>query len=445
MRILILGAGTVGASIAEMLCPLGHNVTVVDKNADVMQQIDAELDVGVITGSASQSSVLFQAEVMSVDLCLALTGVDEINMLAASMAKTMGATRVAARVYAGVFRDLSTFDYQHHFKIDRLLSIEHLTAMELARRIREPGAMMIEHFARGELEMQDVIISRPSKATGVPLMELSIPSEVRIGSINRDGKVSIATATDQIEVGDRISLLGARDDVETVKQMFHALPAVKRSVVIAGCGETGYHLAIVLENRGYRVTVMDMDRTRCDFLASHLKRSTVVRSDARRRLDLEEERVGDADIFVACMKDDEDNIMACVEAQELGAQTLIGVINRPDYANVVAKLGIHEAVSPREVMARQVEGLLNTGAVIFRNKHILGGDIEVLEIEAQPNSPITQGTLKEVSLPRQSIIGAIIREGFVQVPKASDRIRIGDTVVVLVQSAFVDDFVKAFS
>ncbi len=445
MRILILGAGTVGSSIAEMLCPLGHNVTVVDTNAELTQQLDAELDVGVITGSASQSSVLFQAEVMSVDLCLALTGVDEINMLAASMAKAMGATRVAARVYAGVFRDLSTFDYQHHFKIDRLLSIEHLTAMELARRIREPGAMMIEHFARGELEMQDVIISRSSKATGIPLMELKIPSEVRIGSINRDGKVSIATAGDQIEVGDRISLLGARDDVETVKKMFHTLPSIPRSVVIAGGGETGYHLALVLEKRGYHVTVMDTNRRRCDFLATHLRRSTVVRSDARRRLDLEEERVGDADIFVACMKDDEDNIMACVEAQEIGAKTLMGIISRPDYANVVGKLGIHEAVSPREVMARQVEGLLNTGALIFRNKHILGGGIEVLEIEAQPNSPVTQGTLKEVRLPRQSIIGAVIREGFVQVPRATDRIRLGDTVVALVQTAVVDDFIHAFN
>jgi len=215
--------------------------------------------------------------------------------------------------------------------------------------------------------------------------------------------------------------------------------------VIAGGGETGYHLALVLENRGYNVTVLETNRSRCAFLATHLKRSTIVHCDARRRLDLEEERVGDADIFVACMKEDEDNIMACVEAQELGTQTLMGIVNRPDYANVVGKLGIHEVVSPREVMARQVEGLLNTGAVIFRNKHILGSGIEVLEIEVQPNSPITQGTLREVYLPRQSIIGAVIREGFVKVPRASDRIRAGDTVVALVQTDVVDEFVNTFS
>ena len=445
LRVLILGAGTVGTSIADMLYQLQHNVTVVDSDPEVVQQVDAELDVAAVCGSASQSSVLFQAGATTADLCLAMTGKDECNMLAASMAKAMGTGRVAARVYAKVFRDLSTFDYQKHFKIDRLMSIEHLTAMELARRIREPGAMMIEHFARGELEMQDVIISRSSQWTGVPLKDLQFPPEVRIGSINHDGHVKIATALDVIEVGDRISLLGDRDSVEKVKQMFHTLPSIRRSVVIAGCGETGCHLAIVLEKRGFSVTIMEADRDRCDFLASHLQKSTVIHADARRRLDLEEERVGDTDVFVACMKDDEDNIMACVEAQEIGAKMLVSVISRPDYANVVGKLGIHEAVSPREVMSRQVEGLLNTGSLIFRNKHILGGGIEVLEIEAQPNSPITQAELKNVNLPRQGIIGATMREGFVKMPNASYQIKAGDIAVILVQTPAVDGFVKAFA
>ncbi|MGL6195350.1 MAG: Trk system potassium transporter TrkA, partial [Thermoguttaceae bacterium] len=421
-----------------------HEVTMVDNNPKKIQQIDAALDVTTITGSAAQSSILFQAGVSSADLCLAMTGNDECNMLAASMAKAMGASRVAARVYGKIFRDLSTFDYQHHFKIDRLLSLEHLTAMEFARRIREPGAMVIEHFARGEVEMQDVIVSRSSKATGVPLMQLRIPSEVRIGTINHEGNVAIATANDVIEVGDRISLIGTRDDVETVKKMFHTQPSSRKSVVIAGGGETGFHLAQVLENRGYRVTILDADRQRCDFLASRLKRSSICHSDARRKIDLEEERVGESDIFVSCLGEDEDNIMSCVEAQEIGVKTLMGVVSRPDYANVIGKLGITEAVSPREVMARQVVGLLNTGPIIFRNKHILGGGIDVLEIEVQPDSPITKDVLRNVKLPRQGIIGAMIREEFVQVPGAGDQLRAGDIVVALVQSTFVDEFVEAF-
>jgi len=129
MRIVILGGGTVGTSIADLLCHHGHSVTVVDRSAARTRQINNELDVRAITGSASQSSVLFQADVLGADVCLAVTGDDEANIVAASMAKAMGARRALARVYAPVFRDLSTFDYNRHFNIDRMLSLEHLSAM----------------------------------------------------------------------------------------------------------------------------------------------------------------------------------------------------------------------------------------------------------------------------------------------------------------------------
>jgi trk system potassium uptake protein TrkA len=444
MQVVILGAGTVGSSIAELLCQHRHTVTMVDRDPEVIEEVDSQLDVGVVIGSASQSSVLFQAGVLSADLCLAVTGNDECNMVAASMAKAMGVKRVASRVYAPIFRDLSTFDYQDHFHIDRLLSIEHLSAMELATRIRETGAMMIENFARGELEIQSVLITRESSATGKPLSELKLPPEVRIGSINREGNITIAVADDRVIPGDRITLVGTRDDVEDVKKLFHTQSARKQSVVIAGGGETGYHLALVLENRSYKVTVMESERHRCDFLAAHLQRSTVVHADACRRLDLEEERIGEADVFIACTGDDENNIMACVEAQVLGTEKLMAIINRPDYANVVGKLGIDEAVSPREVVARQVLGLLNTGPIVFRNTHLLGGGIEVLELEVFEGSPITQAPLKDVELPDHCLIAAVIRDNYVQVPSANFQIRAYDTVISLVHGSAVAELIQAF-
>jgi len=138
VNIVILGAGIVGGSIAEQLCGSQHSVTVVDVNAERVKSINDKFDVRAITGMASQSSVLFQAGVVAADVCLAVTGSDEVNIVAASIAKRMGARRAIARVYGPVFRDLSTFDYQQHFGIDRLMSLEHLSAMELARSIRAP-------------------------------------------------------------------------------------------------------------------------------------------------------------------------------------------------------------------------------------------------------------------------------------------------------------------
>lgn len=445
MRVLILGGGTVGASVAEFLYKNGHQVTIVDSDPKVTRGLDTEMDIGVVTGSATLSSVLFQAGVMSADLCLALTGVEEVNMVSSSIAKAMGATRTAARVYAKVFQDLSTFDYSDHFKIDRLLSIEYLTAMELARRIREPGSMMIEHFARGELEMQEVVITRDSASTGVPLSELRLPAEVRIGSINREGKIAIASASDSILVGDRVTLLGARKEVEEVKKLFNTASVVRRTVTIAGGGETGYHLARALEARNYNVIVLEADRDRCSFLSEKLVKSTVIYGDARRRVTLEEERVGASDFFVAATGDDENNIMSCVEAKELGADMVLAVINRPDYAGVVGKLGIDERVSPREVMERQVEGLLHSGPLIFANPYLLSGNINVVELEVEKNAPVTQSELMNCRLPKRSLLASVVRDHFVQVPSASFRLKEGDSVVALVHESEIPELITAFS
>jgi len=445
MRIVVLGAGTVGTSIAQRLCDDRHSVTVVDQDAAHVRRVNDELDVRAVTGSAAQSSVLFQAGVLGADLCLAVTGFDEVNLVAASMAKAMGARRTIARVYGPVFRDVSTFDYQRHFNIDRLLSMEHLSAMELAREIRHPGAVAVETFARGELEMQELVITQKTPAVGVPLRQLKLPAGVRIGSILRDGAMKIAGAEDRVELGDRVTLIGTRDDIDDVKDAFQREAPPKQNVVIAGGGETGYHLARVLEGRRYSVVLMERDRQRCEYLAAGLKHATVVNADAQRRAAMEEERVGSAHVFVACTGDDEDSIMACVEARELGAGTIMCVIGRPDYANVVGKLGIDHAVSPRDVTAREVMGFLNTGPVITRAPLEQGQPIDILEIEVMPGSPATRDVLAELALPPQCLIGAVMRESYVMVPGADDRFAPGDTVVALVDRSAVERTVAMFS
>ena len=162
MNIVILGAGNVGKIIAEMLCQHEHVVTIVDRDPDVVRRINEELDCRALLGSASQSSIMFQAGIINADVCLAVTGSDETNIVAASMAKSMGARRAIARIYAPVFHDLSTFDYQGHFGIDRMLSLEHLCALELARSIRTPGSLVIEQFTRGDLQVQELTIGQES-------------------------------------------------------------------------------------------------------------------------------------------------------------------------------------------------------------------------------------------------------------------------------------------
>ena len=276
MNIVILGAGRVGYSIADLLCRIEHSVTVVDLNPEMIARINEELDVRAIVGSASQSSVLFQAGIASADICLAMTGKDEVNIVAASLAKSMGARRSVARVYAPVFRDLSTFDYQRHFGIDRMLSLEHLTAMELARSIREPGSVVVEQFARGGLEVQEFIVGQEGKITRNKIRDLGLSSKVRIGTVQRENRMWIASADDQLQIGDRVTVFSRPEDIKPVKTLFKIGSGHAKRVVIVGGGETGLHLARTLEREGYKVTIMERDADRCRVLANMLESTSVI-------------------------------------------------------------------------------------------------------------------------------------------------------------------------
>jgi len=200
----------------------------------VVRRVNEELDVRGILGSASQSSVLFQAGIISADVCLAVTGNDETNIVAASMAKAMGARRSIARIYAPVFRDLSTFDYQGHFNIDRMLSLEHLCALELARSIRTPGSLVIEQFTRGDLQVQELTIGQASKITSNQIRDLGLPSNVRVGTIQREHRMWIASAEDQFEIGDKVTIFFRPEELKVVRTLFKTTIEKPRRVVIAG-------------------------------------------------------------------------------------------------------------------------------------------------------------------------------------------------------------------
>ena len=445
MRILTLGGGTVGRWIADMLCRRRHSVTLIDSDPEIVRSINSELDVRAIEGNASQSTVLFSADVLSADLCLAVTGDDEVNIVAASMAKALGARRAIARVYAPAFRDLSTFDYQRHFQIDSLLSLEQLSASELARAIRNPDAIPLEHFARGQLQVYEMDVAAGSAAAGKKLMELQLPPSVRVGSLAREGRMWIASGADETRAGDRVSLVGMPDAVSVARQIFGGEKRRRKQskVMIARGGETGYHLAGLLGREDFRTVLLEQDAKRCEQLSKLLPDVTVVHANANRRSVLEDEGGGTVDYFVGCTGNDENNIMAGVEARELGASRVMCVVGRPDYANVVGKLGIDLAVSEQDVVARQILGFLNEGAIISQSK-LPNGSIGVYELEILEGSAVTQASLANLPLAGRCLIAAIQRDGFVRVPTASDVLEVNDIIVALIDLSDADEVLSLF-
>lgn len=432
MNVVVLGAGQVGSSIAEELSQQDHNITVVDSDPALTARINDELDVGVVTGNAAQSSVLFQAGMLSADVCMAVTGHDETNLLAASMSKAMGARRSVARVYSPVFRDLSTFDYANHFGIDRILSLEHLTALELARSIRDPNAVLVEQIARGGLDVQQFTIENEIGLTSAPLKDVKLPTEIRVGTIRRDNRIWIASAIDQLQVGDKVTVFNCHKESKAVRKLFQVSAQQKKRIVIGGGGETGLQLARTLEREQFSVMLIEKDAERCETLALNLDKTVVVNADASQMSELAEHRVGNADVFVACTGEDDKNIVQCVEAKDLGAGKIMAVVGKKDYLYLVPKLGIDLAVSKKIVMARQILSYLTEGAEICRSR-LPESLINLIEIEVLKDAPITRSSLAEADLPDRCLIVAVIQQDVVRIPGGGTRLQAGDTAIVLVE------------
>ena len=443
MNIVILGAGTVGSSIAEILCADGQNVTLVDSSREVLDAVEEHLDVQTVCGAACDAVALFQAGVQSAELCLCVTGSDEANLVAASMAKSMGSRRSVARIYNPSYRDVSTFDYRAHFGIDSLLNLEHLTALEIAKEIRRQGLFAVEYFALGGIEVQVTAVEKESPVVGKPLKELKMPPGARVGLITHAGKTVIAHADAVLQPGDQATLIGSRDKIEKIRKLFEHHYPPKLNVVIAGGGEVGFHLARLLEAGRFHVTLMEADKNRCAYLAERLGDVTVLHADVTRRSEMEEARVGKADVFVATTGRDEDNIVCGVEARALGSARIISIVRRPDYTNVLEKLGIDVAVSPREVMAQQVRGMVDAGPIIGRS-YIAGGEAEVWEVEILEGAPVTRSPLKDLNF-RRALVAAIVFQDFVRVPGADDRMKPGETVVMLVEKSTVAETLSLFT
>jgi len=398
MNIVILGDGTVGTSIARALCARHHNVCIVDQQKAALDEVRDRLDVHTVCGNACDPATLFLAGVASADLCLALTSSDEVNIVGASVSREMGAGRSVSRIHHPSYLDTTTFNIADHFGLARLISLENLTALALAREIRVPGLFALENLAQGAVEVQEVAVQEDAQAAGRRLDELDLPDGTLVGLISNSDRTVIASADDVVSVDDHVTLIGRLGELDSVRQLFEHKPPPRQHVVIAGGGEIGFSLAWVLEHRRrFHVTVIESDEDRCEFLAEQLESATVLNADATRRSQLEDARVGTADVFVATTGHDEDNIVCGVEANEMGCPRILSVVRRPDYSDVLAKVGIGQSVSPREVLAEEILSMLQRGPVISR-RQTSGGGAEVIELEVGVGAEVTRAPLKDLPL-----------------------------------------------
>ncbi len=436
MNIIIIGAGEVGRHLAESLSTQLHNITVIEASQGTSDSLNESLDASVLCGNGAAATTLAEANVGECDLFLALTSMDNTNLVSASIAKSLGAKKTVARVHASVQREEWLFDYRSHFGIDYLFSTERLAAVELVKFVRNPEGLVVEDIARGRIELHQYKVSADSSAVGVPISQLKMPERVRIASIMRDGVNTIPGGGDQLMPGDLVTLFGEPSQLDPVISLLDARAQRKKDlkVVIFGGGEYAFALAQMLEGASIHVRIMEKSESECQKLSSLLQDTLIIKGDATSLQQLREEQVDQADFFIAVSPDDEDNVMACLQAKSLGTEYCLTLIHRADYADAIyrnrQRLGILAAVSPRLATNRDLLRFMETGK--YNKVSELQGGVEVIQLSVKEAAKVVGQKVAEIKWPRGAALVGLLRDQMAIVPTGEDTLNAEDTVYAIV-------------
>lgn len=439
MKVLIIGAGQVGRFLGGVLSQKGHDVTLIESSEEVIQQLEDEMDARLIWGNGSSASVLIEADVARCDFFLAMTSDDQTNLVSSSIAKALGAKVTLTRVHDQTYADNSILNHQLHFGIDYMINPEFLSAVELAKRVRHPNRVAVENFAQGQIEVQQVQVRQGAKAIGQSLKELHMGKNTRIALIQRKGQIEVAHANSTIQEQDLVTLFGKSEALYEIRPIFD--PQAQKEtvrVVLFGGGEIAIGLIRLLSNPRFKIRVIEKDLRVCRELAEKFPQITVIKGEGTSLRLLEEEEVGQADYFIACTKEDEDNIMTCLQASKLGAKHVQLVINKPDYEEVLEQLrgvlGVQSTIAPRIATADEVLHYINLGD--WKELGKLPGDTgSIVEVKIGEDTPLQGKTLREISFPSGCIVVALIHQFQALVPGAEDRILPGDRMLAIVSEA----------
>lgn len=444
MNIIIVGAGEIGRHLAQELSR-DHALSVIEVDGKLVQELEQSVDANVVKGDGNSVNALAQANVGECDLFLGLTSSNNANLMSASMAKAMGVERVIARVHPGLQREEWLFDYRGHFNIDHLFSSERLTAIELAKFIRNPDSLAVEELAQGKIELQQVRVHAKSGVVGKPLKELKLPERTRIAAISREDSHLIPNADSILEPGDIATIFGEprrlRKLAASLQRTSGGLEGLK--VVIFGGGEYGFALAQMLESWDCKVRIFEKDQERCHELADRLANTTVINVDATVLAELEDEQVGEADFFVATSSSDEDNVMTCLQAHNIGVKNCLTIIHRADYARAIGSSGRHfgvvAAVSPREATRRDIERYLTSDKYHVVKKL---GPGQVIETRVAKGSTIAGKHVYEIPWPQGMVLVGRLRGLQAEVPGRDDVLEAGDILYVMVDRKALKPFIK---
>ncbi len=452
MKVIVCGAGQVGFNIARYLAQEDNDITVVDQSPELIRKISDTLDVKAITGFASHPEILARAGAADADLLIAVTQADEVNMVACQVAHSLFdvTTKIARIRRQGYLNPMWANLYSRdHMPIDVVISPEREVAEAIGRRLEVPGAFDMIPLVDGKVKLIGVRCEEDCPIVNTPLRQLTqlFPDlNVVIIGLARDNEARIPSADDEMLPGDEVYFVAESDHVPRAMAAFGHEEAEARRLVIFGGGNIGQFLAQAIEenNPSVNLKVIEADKVRAEAAARTLKRSVVLEGDVLEADILEEANVGTAEAVVAVTNDDETNILASLLAKRLGSDRAITLVNSSAYAPLIASLGVDVAVSPRNITVSTILQHVRRGRIHSVNT-LRDGFGELIEAEAMDTSGLIGKPLREAELPDDVILGSVVREDEVILPRGSTVVEVGDRIVLFARSEAVKEVEKMFS
>lgn len=439
MKIIIAGCGRVGYALAQQLNDEGHDLTLIDNSAERLQPALSNLDLQGVVGNASSFFTLQEADIAHADLLVAVTGQDEINLISCLIAKKASRCRTIARVRnPEYFREINYL--KECMDISMIVNPEFAAANEIAQLIQVPDAMEIDSFAKGRVDLMQVVITEDSPLHTMKVQDFSrkFNHEILICILVHDHQVCIPNGNSVLMAGDTISIILPREKINSFYRL-SKLATIReiRDVMIAGGGMIPYYLAQTLLRSGINVKIIERNRRRCDFLSDALPKATIIHFDATDHDMLLEEGIEKTDAFVSLTAVDEENIFLSLYANKMNANCKkITKVNRLELDEIISDLPIGSIISPKNITTEYILQYVRSqnnsyGSNVEALYRLMDNQVEALEFLVKDDSAVTDIPFVNLNLKKNLLICCIVRKGRVITPSGRDFIQKNDKVIVV--------------
>jgi trk system potassium uptake protein len=432
MKIIIAGAGDVGFHLAELLASEKQDIILIDTNQEVLDYASSRLDVLTINGDSASIEVLNQANVQRASMVLAVTTSEKINLITAILSKKMGAKQTIARINNPEYLDEENQEMFLDLGVDHMISPTSLASEEIFRLLSQSSFTDIFDFEEGRISLVGINIQETCSLINLPLSQMpaeALAIKLRPAIILRGHKTIIPRGEDIIRKGDLVYFIALKENIPALKTLINVRDHVVKNVMILGGGELGLSVAKLLETK-YNVTLIERDRNFCKKLSLSLRDSLIINGEYSNFDLMMDEGLQRMDAFIALTDNSETNIIASLTARNYGVFKTIARVENKEYTYVSQNIGVDSLINKKLFAANEIFRFIRKGKVEALTS-LSGVDAEVIEYLVHKTNKLTRKPLKELHLPKGSLVGAVIRGDDVYIPDGDFQIDLGDKVIVL--------------